>query len=342
MKKFIKNIVLFFSVYLALSGGLKLITPYYVNNHWLAPKFHYIKEAKQNPNTVFLGSSRIYRHVIPSLYDSLVQNANSFNLGAPSTFSPQTYYLLENIIHDKQFDSLKYCFIELTGVDSISGHLLHQPQANYWLSPEYFMFSMSEIIGNPYLSYRSRALISKNYTLSFLDNILNLGHYKDIILKRKAYFRLSNTKNKGFLSLDDVLKNATSQEVKEKFMERKMSIEQNPELLNKRAKAILSAHQLKQKKINQVHLKKINELIDKCQSENVQLIFVLLPKYYSLEAISLISAIPKENVIDLSNPAEYPEFYTKKYSFDIGHLNYKGARRLTRTLAIKFNEIKNE
>jgi hypothetical protein len=42
--------------------------------------------------------------------------------------------------------------------------------------------------------------------------------------------------------------------------------------------------------------------------------------------------------IDLNDPRRFPEFYTEKNSWDMGHLNIRGAYIFTKRLSLQFLE----
>ena len=132
IKPFIKKLFVFYFLYLILSSFISVLTPYHQGNPWYSTKIQFLEKNNQIVhNTFFFGSSRIYRQIDPHLFDStlnlsLQESVSSYNVGAPATFNPQTYYLYENFLKSKLSNGVKYCFIELMNVDLGSRKLMHQ------------------------------------------------------------------------------------------------------------------------------------------------------------------------------------------------------------------------
>src|SRR5688572_21659275 len=69
MKKFILNISIFFSVAIILGQiPLFFISPYYGNEIY-NEKYNFFYNNSKDYNTIFIGSSRLYRHVDPKQLD---------------------------------------------------------------------------------------------------------------------------------------------------------------------------------------------------------------------------------------------------------------------------------
>ncbi|MDC1161878.1 hypothetical protein OAT18_00395 [Tenacibaculum sp.] len=62
------------------------------------------------------------------------------------------------------------------------------------------------------------------------------------------------------------------------------------------------------------------------------------PRYGNQKALNLSLQIPEENFIDMSNPLNYDLLYSYENSFDIGHLNSKGAMLYSKMLGIEFKK----
>lgn len=70
-------------------------------------------------DTLFIGSSRIYRHVVPALFDQLMAqkgaSTHSFNAGVDGMRPPEDAYLLDQIL-SFQPKNLRFVFVELGGL----------------------------------------------------------------------------------------------------------------------------------------------------------------------------------------------------------------------------------
>ena len=94
------------------------------------------------------------------------------------------------------------------------------------------------------------------------------------------------------------------------------------------------------KYFNKAHFEKINKLINLAHEKGIELFFIIPPRLKRYEELfALKSALGDNKVIDLSSVQEYPALYKPENSFDIGHLNRKGAVLFSEYMAIKFQKI---
>lgn len=74
---------------------------------------------KDKYNAVFIGSSRIYRHIVPSEFDKLMERRGkeikSYNFGIYSMRSLESYFFLKKILAMEP-KNLEYVFIELENI----------------------------------------------------------------------------------------------------------------------------------------------------------------------------------------------------------------------------------
>ncbi|MGB7069041.1 MAG: hypothetical protein WBD22_06060 [Pyrinomonadaceae bacterium] len=80
------------------------------------------KLAEQDYNTVFIGSSRTKFAIVTHYFDTLANyRTKSYNFGLDGGLPPQTLAWGEEIVNNKP--SVKYIFIELSGVDYVSNFI---------------------------------------------------------------------------------------------------------------------------------------------------------------------------------------------------------------------------
>jgi hypothetical protein len=86
-------------------------------------KFRFFTRHKDEFDTVFIGSSHIYRHVVPETFDRTSAGAgvptHSFNFGIPGMHPPESFYILDQILREHP-PKLKWVFIELEEVYPLS------------------------------------------------------------------------------------------------------------------------------------------------------------------------------------------------------------------------------
>lgn len=349
MNAFIKKSVVFTILLVTLSGVLSSFAPYYWGNRWFAAKMDYLeKENTSLPNTFFFGSSRTYRQVNASLFDTLVnaQNGNStasFNLGAPATFCPQTYYLLRNFLNSEEAGNCRVIFMELMPVNRISDNLLHQDRTVFWQNMTDTRFVFASLANSKTISKRQKISAVSDYTVSYIESLLHPSAIKQAVLNTSlADSILLGSQKDGFLTLETELETTHNEVVRGNLLARKKSFTTIHSILKARANHSIEAHRSKANHFDKINLQEVLRLIDLCEKRKIDLIFLLPPRIFDTETITLSKHIPKKNLIDFSNAAIYPELFLVENSFDIGHLNSIGATIFTKLLAEKYLALKKD
>lgn len=98
-------------------------------------KLEWLRAHRGDYDVLFLGTSRVRRHVIPSLFDRLAEErgiaVRSFNLGVDSLASPEDGYVLDEAL--KLAPRLRYVFIELSYFRAnFAGQGAETIRAAYW------------------------------------------------------------------------------------------------------------------------------------------------------------------------------------------------------------------
>jgi hypothetical protein len=101
--------------FLATCFGLHALLPF-PEVPEVTPKLRYFVEHKDEFDTLFVGSSRIYRHVAPATFDRVAAGhgvpTHSFNLAFGGMHPPESFYLLDQALRAKPA-KLKWVFVEL-------------------------------------------------------------------------------------------------------------------------------------------------------------------------------------------------------------------------------------
>lgn len=342
-KKFVSKVLFFLAIFLiarlvVLFFAPKFI-PYHWGNPWVSTKMQLLESSKMKPNVYFFGSSRIYRQINPKCFDSLAnqthnQPIRSFNMGAPATFVPQTYYLYSHFLGSNLAENAKVVFMELTPIDPIGEELMHQERTNYWLNTNQMGFVYSSMSKDKSLSLSQKAARLYRYTISYFESVLGIGHYGEEITNSGYYDVSFLGKNKdGFYPLEDEVTAKGTTELtarRDKF--------KPAELKDRAYKSALYYDKISEK-YDKIHLKKINQLIADSKIKGIQLIFLVSPRSTNQAIINLAHQIPSKNCIDLSNSKKYPEFYSMQNSFDIGHLNTEGSNIYTSKIFTEYLKI---
>ena len=345
MKSFITKIVLLFFLYCTLSFVISYFTPYHWGNPWFSSKVQFLeKNIESECNSFFFGSSRIYRQIDPVVFDSTFNTISkkkikSFNLGAPATFNPQSYYLFEAFLNSELSKHAKYCFIELMDVDLLNDYFMHEERTSYWQNYSDLLFVGKSIYSNTELGFSKKMKSGLNYSVSYIENILHLGHFGNQILNPNYYDdKYLGTQKDGYFALDFDYQTTKNKTLKMHLYDRKQRILKKPELIKNRKKDIANYYNNISNNYDKINLNRILELKQKCNKKGIQLIFILSPRNGSQKLLNLSQKIPEDNLIDMSNPLKNDLLYNYENSFDIGHLNSKGSYLYSKMLAIEFEK----
>lgn len=336
MEKFIKRVTFFVLVMFCFFALKKFFTPYYLGDRTIYAKYTDFSERSENFNTVIFGSSRLYRHINSQLLDSLLidHEFSTYNFAAPGTFNPATYYLYENFIDSRHSKEIDLAFIELQALSHYSESNCTTTIASYWNNTQYLIFSLSYINRSNY-SFEVKKELYSCYLSSYLFGFYDFSNYLNL-------FRPINTDEvgeNGFLSLEEAMKikreNTSLIERWQNFHSDTSNISVRIEAANH---AVTSSINLE---VNTYHQQYLNSLIEKSRNKGIELFLIIPPRLSESqynELVPLANTLPQSHVIELYNYSEFSDLYKSEYSFDIGHLNSKGANLFTKFLA---NEIKN-
>lgn len=324
MKKFVLRLFLFAIIIFIPLLLVDRQLPFYWGNEGLSTKMYHIEQTDFAYDTYFIGSSRIYRHIVPSLFDSLnTGKTHSFNLGYSATKPPETYHFLNHFL-EKVPSNTKYIILELGDIEYLETANRNALRSKYYLDVEHWWLAVVSHWQDRKFMY------SFNYTVSYLSRLLHIGMVKSAL----SYDKTSGSPNilgkhlDGYCRLEDEMVNEDNNN---KFM---LQFKADTTSLTKRKKQIEKEYEVEYKLLeNKANLKKINDLHQKAARQGIQLILVKMPR--STGVLPLYQNLDIDK-IDLGGPQKYPQFYTSTNSYDVGHLNGNGAQAFTRELAREF------
>jgi hypothetical protein len=111
----VTNSVIGVAAFLITCVGLRAMLPFPEIDGGVSQKFRFFAEHKDEFDTLFIGSSRIYFQISPAIFDRVTRESglptHSFNFGIGGMYLPETSYLLEQILNLKP-RNLRWVFIE--------------------------------------------------------------------------------------------------------------------------------------------------------------------------------------------------------------------------------------
>ncbi len=115
------NVAIGATAFLLTCGLLRLALPFPEIDGGVSQKFRFFAAHKDEFDTLFIGSSRVYFQISPVIFDQVTRESGiptrSFNFGIGGMYLPETAYLLEQILNLKP-RNLKWVFIEYDEVQT--------------------------------------------------------------------------------------------------------------------------------------------------------------------------------------------------------------------------------
>lgn len=291
MKRFLVNILIFIFILFSLALFYDVFKPSEYRYNY-QEKISQCKTARAN--VIFFGSSRIYRHIIPELLDTL--DLKFFNMGMPSNFPPESYYLIEDFIQHSESDNIKAIVIELSSMSMSNTSI---PEGNYYLNNSEFMFALTHYFEKGSVHGMVNTLRAKYFRV-LNSPLIKIKKQKDIGCN-------------GWLPLDAE---------KSQYPRYEYFINHKDSLLNH----LSQASPLQSNETCIVQYKRLLNLIDMAAQKGIQVQLFISPLSGNNSTVNCLKEkLSGINIFDFGNIEEYPEFLLDQNMFDSGHLNTTGA-----------------
>jgi len=323
------------------------LTPWYWGSELIAQKRNSINKNQEAYNTLFIGSSRVYRHVDPVVVDSFTKgnlNTRSYNFGINWLFAPESFFVYDQLLHTEKMN-FKYVIIELSKIRSVDYSNLHTTRTTYFYDNQNYIFSIKSILYSNF-SIGEKIYLSGIHTLSYIDHVINLGYFTDAIAFSDSISHMELTTN-GY----EPLSGAEKINAEENIMSRHRAFLNDTSVVSKRKQISESKfrkydeHPELLEKYNRYYADKLNTMAAEAKKQGTHLVFLLSPRIDASqydELIPLFHYLHRAHRIEISDARKYPEFYISEYSFDETHLNARGAALYSAILARKLTQITRE
>ena len=302
-------------------------------------------------NTIFIGTSRTYRHISPAVFDKLT-GLKSYNLGYGGLYPFRSYDLINKVLKNTPaYNNIKNIFIELELFDPLKGNFNSNP-AKFSITVNKYRIIIGTVLFSS-MPVKNKLSYVYYYSLLFFYKYAGFGimhrikQHTGLLAPRhlssaemNKYAALMNS-NKGFLSLDDeqvLLRNNEVTATRKQFL-------RNPDAI---LKQFITEYpqKVKYKTTDEFDRYVLNTAESLTQSGK-KVYFILPPRLrYFATAYTLKQkeALEKKGFIifDLSSPRQYPGFYTKENSFDRMHMNERGAMLYSIALSQQYNNMNSK
>ncbi len=158
----------------------------------VSTKLQYFAAHKDEFDTLFVGSSRIYHHIVPETFDAAMAEqgkpTQSFNLGIAGMHTPESFYVLERALACEP-TKLKTVFLELEELyPRITPEKLGTRRLLYWHTWPLTWLTIAKAVNpdgrRPLYKILARTFFSstaRDHLGLFLKNYANVGGIRDLL-----------------------------------------------------------------------------------------------------------------------------------------------------------------
>lgn len=326
-----RNLVL---AILAFWGTTLLLRPGFTDDRILQAKLDFFRAHKDDYDSIFFGSSRIYRAFDPRAFSKALpgETHRSFNFGIGSMRPHELNSVLERILALEP-RRLKYVFIEVmdwhpTVLDGMQSH----ERTIAW-------HDLSETSSALLTSWKAdipwpERIAAWNAELADLARHYgNVGEGvrwwrgRELPAERQAYLQKLMASADGFVALD--------QEVSPYYAaRRRIFLERYREIFLEQIALIAATNR---QKGSLAHLN-VGAFLDQqafILDRGIAPVYVIPNVRWGTPDLNELQG-PLRNFMSFNHPLRYPELYDERNYFDRGHLTQSGATEFSRALAEQF------
>ena len=334
------------AAFLITCVGLRVVLPFPEIDGGVSQKFRFFAAHKDEFDTLFIGSSRVYFQISPAIFDRVTRESglptHSFNFGIGGMYLPETSYLLEQILNLKP-RNLKWVFIEYDEMQTKwSPENQTSRRALYWAD------------------WQRVSLLLRKLTDAGTDplSLPSPAKLRDIALRRKdekntrsllTFYAGQLEKNYTNVSrAADVFSQFLGRDTKERrasylgaasdgYVTRPNRMSPNQAAAYERGLAAAMA-QTDVRPLSPYAAEAYRQCAQEVRKIGATPIFLITPSTTEIN-VSAENASLREVVMAFNNPGTYPNLYHSSVRRDGQHLTKSGAEEFTRIVAANFVEL---
>ena len=318
------RVVVLIAVYIvafaAVSALLRPAAPFPAVPGIAAKLAHFTTHADRY-DTVFVGSSRFYRQIIPRLFDQRLtavtgRSTRSFNFGFDGMWPPESFYLTRQLLALRP-PKLRWVVIEMMEIRSDSTPANRDSlRRAYWHDWRHTRLALADV-GRSKWPWLKKARIAADHARHFVAHWGNFGRGAEFLRAHLAVVRKSDAAreivpDEGFrTSRDTALQPAELARFLELKAQLPATFEPQP--------------------LHSLFRNALAELIRDVRSSGAEPIFVLTPMTGGSD--HFVDAPEDAPVLVLNDPSAQPALFEPQLYVDPFHLNAEGAAVFTGLLA---------
>lgn len=299
-------------------------------------KVAYLAAHRNEYDTLFLGSSRVECHIIPSLFDRDLAGRGmvnkSFNVGIRGMFPPQDDYVLDQILSLK-LPRLRWVFIEAQMLQTtVPANSPRTYEQIYWHDWPRFVLLCKRLVTTRPARHRMKRLHEAlerwpdfwDHVCMFVQNTTNLGRGSVLLARGLAREPIPPLQWDSLADAGWISAGSKTYLRKKEFAELEKDLEEC-----RRIPPV-------KRSIDPISQEALGVMIAKIEKVGATPV-VLIPSHARESYFYPDPALAKHHIIfDFCDPHRYPEFYQTEYRLDAAHLNPAGAEIFTNLLAEEF------
>ena len=334
------------AAFLITCVGLRVVLPFPEIDGGVSQKFRFFAAHRDEFDTLFIGSSRVYFQISPAIFDRVTRQSglptHSFNFGIGGMYLPETSYLLEEILNVKP-RNLKWVFIEYDEMQTKwSPENQTSRRALYWAD------------------WKRVSLLLRKLTDAGTDplSLPSPAKLRDIALRREdekntrsllTFYAGQLEKNYTNVSrAADVFSQFLGRDTKERrasylgaasdgYVTRPNRMSPNQAAAYERGLAAAMA-QTDVRPLSPYASEAYRQCAQEVRKIGATPIFLITPSTTEIN-VSAENASLREVVMAFNNPRTYPNLYHSSVRRDGQHLTKSGAEEFTRIVAANFVEL---
>ena len=333
------------TAFLVTCAGLRAILPFPEIDGGVSQKFRFFATHKDEFDTLFIGSSRVYFQISPAIFDRVTRESgmptHSFNFGIGGMYLPETAYLLEQILNLKP-RNLRWVFIEYDELQTrwspenqtsrralywadwkrvslLLRKLVDAGTDPLWLNPA----KLGDIVLRQKDGKNTRRLVTF-YAGQFEKNYTNVARATDVW----NYFlgRDTNERRASYLGA-----------ASDGYVTRPNRMSADQAAAYERGLAAAMA-QSGTRPLSPYAVEAYRQCAQEVRNIGATPIFLITPSTTQINIVTESTGSPGV-VMAFNNPRTYPGLYRSSVRRDGQHLTKSGAEEFTRTVAANFVEL---
>ncbi len=307
-------------------------------------KIDWFRAHRGEYTALFLGTSRVRRHIIPSLFDRLAAERGiemrSFNLGVDTLAAPEDGYVLDLALAARP-PKLRYVFIELSFFRAnFLGQAPDTIRAAYWHDCERTRIVCGHLIDQNFQRIKLPTKRNKNRWNAWLAAVSDWGslvaEHGRLFLQRATNFgrvaalwpTAAGLRGPGHPlaplgpGLDGFIPSPADTVL------RGDAVAAYEQEISK-----LKSGGPRERPLDLAPEANLERMCEKIRAHGAEPILLIAPSQSGYTSRPRREVAP---VLDFSDPVQWPELFDVRYRADAGHLNTAGAEIFTRALAGKF------